>query len=792
MPAAMTTLLERTGDVNAQAPPGVVNARPVLWLAVPILLLAFGLRVFRLGDPGIWWDEGLAFWAVKKSLIDVTLWTAGDVHPPIFFWLLWTQVRLAGDSEFSARFVDVVAGVLTVAVVFPFGKLLSGAKLAAIAALLLALARFPIWWSQELRMYAPATFFAFAASYFALRALKSRPRWWSGYVVSAAATLWSLYIGAAVLIAHNIAFGASLLVDRTWRRFALWCAAQLAVAALFVPWLLIANGRMQTWSTSEPVEASLFVRLFAVVLTTGISTEIDRYWPWVAGGLAGLAFLTILSFVITRPSQSAKSTLGWLLALLLVAVPAGLVFYATQPRGLFYSPRLEVRYFLLSAPGFAVLAAGGIYSVLRLARPIGGLVLLVVSALLFWSTYDYLDVRHRIDEYGSIVKVLDAYSKPGDAVFLVSGDRSVIFDYHLAKSVANALQVFPLPYTVPATDLSAAGDAGPIAERFDRVWLVSAEAHLQDPAKRIRAWLDANRRVALEVPIGHNGVTLFDRTGTPAAVQKVAPDHPLSLSLGGGRELLGFDVPADRFFPQEIGHFAIYWKTGSAPGPIAVRLVDAEGVTLEEWVFTDEGAVPGSVVRKQGEMQVHTYTPAGNYALMLDSGAIDEKLASIQIERTEPIPGLQAGGPRNTVNADFGDSLRLLGYDLGVRGRPIQAGDTLRPGDEISLSLYWMPLKRLDRSWVAFSHLIGGTLNPVSNNPVWGQDDGFPLKNELPTQQWRPGVAVRDERLIRIQESAPAAEYEIEVGFYWQQTGERLTTADGTGRALLQKIKVIQ
>jgi hypothetical protein len=177
---------------------------------------------------------------------------------------------------------------------------------------------------------------------------------------------------------------------------------------------------------------------------------------------------------------------------------------------------------------------------------------------------------------------------------------------------------------------------------------------------------------------------------------------------------------------------------------------------------------------------------------MVDSGSANSQLATVQIERTEPIPGLPPGGPANVVNQDFGDSLRLLGYDLQVKGKPVSATDTLRPGDELSLSLYWLPLKRLDRSWVAFSHLIGDTLNPVSNNPVWGQDDGFPLKGELPTHQWRPGTVVRDERLITVQETAPSADYDIEVGFYWQQTGERLPTSDGTGRALLQKIKVVR
>jgi len=52
------------------------------------LLLGFGLRCYRLGDQSVWWDEGLAAWAARQSLSDSGQWTAADVHPPLYFWLL--------------------------------------------------------------------------------------------------------------------------------------------------------------------------------------------------------------------------------------------------------------------------------------------------------------------------------------------------------------------------------------------------------------------------------------------------------------------------------------------------------------------------------------------------------------------------------------------------------------------------------------------------------------------------------------------------------------------------------
>ena len=97
-------------------------------LPLGLLLLAFALRLFRLGDQNVWWDEGLAIWAVRKSFIDTTLWTAGDVHPPLFVWTLWPWVRLVGQTEFAARLITVVWGMLSAALAYALGRRLGGGR----------------------------------------------------------------------------------------------------------------------------------------------------------------------------------------------------------------------------------------------------------------------------------------------------------------------------------------------------------------------------------------------------------------------------------------------------------------------------------------------------------------------------------------------------------------------------------------------------------------------------------------------------------------------------------------
>ena len=68
-------------------------ARPGLVL---VLLAAFALRVFRLGVASLWYDETVSTFLARQDLVDLTRHTAGDIHPPLYYYLLHFWGQLAG------------------------------------------------------------------------------------------------------------------------------------------------------------------------------------------------------------------------------------------------------------------------------------------------------------------------------------------------------------------------------------------------------------------------------------------------------------------------------------------------------------------------------------------------------------------------------------------------------------------------------------------------------------------------------------------------------------------------
>src|SRR3990170_4969642 len=85
-----------------------ITSRMALVLGSLTVLVAFALRLYRLGDKDIWWDEGWSVWLARQDLGAIALRTASDEHPPLHYWLLHFWDIIAGEDEFALRFSTVL------------------------------------------------------------------------------------------------------------------------------------------------------------------------------------------------------------------------------------------------------------------------------------------------------------------------------------------------------------------------------------------------------------------------------------------------------------------------------------------------------------------------------------------------------------------------------------------------------------------------------------------------------------------------------------------------------------
>ena len=205
-----------------------------------LLLLGFGLRVFRLQRHNLWGDEAFSL-AFSKQPLALVLAAGVETHPPLYHAMLHFWLLLAGQSLFALRFLSVVPGVLLLALLFALGRRFLGAPGGLLTAGLAAISSFAIYYSQETRMYAWVACFCALAMYADSRWQRARARGWAALFLAATlAAVFTHYYAFFVLLAQNLG-------RFRWRRedalrWRAWLRVQLLIALAYLPWALAQIG----------------------------------------------------------------------------------------------------------------------------------------------------------------------------------------------------------------------------------------------------------------------------------------------------------------------------------------------------------------------------------------------------------------------------------------------------------------------------------------------------------------------------------------------------------------------
>lgn len=170
--------------------------------------------------------------------------------------------------------------------------------------------------------------------------------------------------------------------------------------------------------------------------------------------------------------------------------------------------------------------------------------------------------------------------------------------------------------------------------------------------------------------------------------------------------------------------------------------------------------------------------PAGGFALFLLSLSVAAPFVWIRpaYERPEPLTDTELEAIPARLDVEFGQTMRLLGYDL----------DTMitQPGDEVAVTLFWEALGPTEEDHTVFAHLLG------EHELVVAQRDTFPGLGLLSTKWLEPGFRWADRYVIRLPDTAYAPdEAQLQVGLYNPRTGERLPAVAQDGATVGDNVR---
>ncbi len=121
----------------------------------------------------------------------------------------------------------------------------------------------------------------------------------------------------------------------------------------------------------------------------------------------------------------------------------------------------------------------------------------------------------------------------------------------------------------------------------------------------------------------------------------------------------------------------------------------------------------------------------------------------------------------------------------GITLKNVQLSSTiLQPGETLGLTLVWTANQRIPISYTVFTHILN------KNNQVVAQHDGIPAGGTRPTNQWVPGQVVQDLHGILLPKNIVPGTYQIEVGLYQVDNGERDPVVNTQGATIGNRVLV--
>jgi 4-amino-4-deoxy-L-arabinose transferase-like glycosyltransferase len=332
-----------------------------VWLLVgAITLIGLLLRLPSFGDS-LFGDEVGAYWIVTArsfgQVIHLLSGHSPELNPPFWFVLAWVSEKLFGNSAGALKLVSLLAGTATIPLTYVLGRITLSVRAGVVAAALVALSPFLIFYSTEARPYAVLVLLCVLSTIALVCALRTRDRrWWGLYALFACGVAYTHFTGVFLLGAQ---FLWALIAYPRARRALVVSTAAGAIG--FLPWLpnLIRTAR------------SPGTKLYGVLEPFGLhAIRIDLgHWaighPYIGlatlpGGFALLllgAGIVVAVVAVAVRLASEREAIGVrreqvLVVVVACAAPVGIAIYSELRESVW-----EARNLVSSLPGFALLVA---------------------------------------------------------------------------------------------------------------------------------------------------------------------------------------------------------------------------------------------------------------------------------------------------------------------------------------------------------------------------------------------------------------------------------------------------
>jgi hypothetical protein len=788
-----------------------------------ITLGALALRLYGLDTQSLWYDEGVTAEIAQRGIAELTSWTAGDIQPPLYYYLVALWGRAAGWSEWSLRFPSVFFGVLQVPLLAATAAALMRRRRAGLlAALFVAVHPLSVYYSQEARMYAMLTTLGVLLGYLMVCALSGRARrwsWWAAYTVSATAAVYTHYFAFFLLLALAIAFFSDRLLHRhpsdpaaapgenpaSSPIFGRWSgpwlgflAANLAVLIFYVPWFTALTTRFSVDASYWEGELKLWeaLRHVAISFTSGetVLEEEATQLLLVYGALTAMALLGLLW-------KDAASRRAALYALLWLALPVTAVLLLAIA-----APKFNARYVMVALPGLLLIWSGGLAAYMTLPEGVPlrgwqrwlggaqivaalGLAMVLLAGLVIADYNWFFDPAFTKAEWREVSRYVRARIQERRAqepssdemIILVSGHAWPVWHYY-----APDLEPLRLP-ELEILDVNAvldfASSAVPLRNALvgkSGAWLVQWQEIVVDPMNIVPLQLGlAGDPEELDVQFWHLQVRHYTNVNASAVLVEPTTLLPTSANFGNQVYLLDYTV-------ADNGDLLLFWQLHEQhmqPAPdlhISGHTFTADGMPFARVTDRRPAGYEYPSFRWRGNQVTLGRIPAAEWAgdgalpetyrMRLGVYDVNGELTGLDVIGPQGQPlgkhvTLDLDLPRPTRGPDVVDKVTFAQLITDLYVEVALSTEQAEPGQAFGVEIHWYAEEKPPGDYELH---VGWRLRRT--NQLVGEEV-LPLTPTWPTSRWPDDELMRTLHQLRPPRNLAPDDYWLELGLDTDESG---------------------
>ncbi len=409
-------------------------------LCILIGVIALGFNLYRLGTPGIWFDEAFSVELARQPL--PLLWHIIWGPEPnmelyylfLHFWLVLTGFLGLHPTEFVVRFPSAIFAVLSSVMVFLLGSRFLGTTAGIVGAGLYMLDNLQLTYAQQIRAYS-LQLLLICIAWYALFVLLSHPshykRWWICYIAVTTLAIYTHLFTLVILLAQLTAFAGLLILPSIWRATArkqllAFIVGLISIGLLSIPMLLVSLHGSKTGWLPIPQLREMY-NLFLIISAN------SKIYMLILFGFCALGILVsalvylpqskqlLEQFALYKSGDDKRNAMLQLylpvaFALLCwVVVPVVFSYVVSQGSTRLFS----TRYFVTILPAMFLLVGLGVAS-LR-----WHIVQVALTLALFLIALHYVPAYYKgaqIEDWNSTVHWLQQRYQPGDGLVCYDSD----------------------------------------------------------------------------------------------------------------------------------------------------------------------------------------------------------------------------------------------------------------------------------------------------------------------------------------------------------------------------------